>query len=685
MILSRKFKIRLIIIFGVICWILLVITTPLVIFSKTNDLHPILSSHLPLFFYGLFFIDIYYFFKYRIGKDQNISITDQLWRVFVTGLIATVISLSFRFFLYILSGSKLVHNPYFLNLIYDINLGVITVFLLSSLIVWRKLIFYQKSKRLVYSWRTFEIMLLMGMLTPFFQIEEFSSVFFILLGALVLMAMYLSANLKWVAYLNFRQKWKSILLMILVILYIWYFIHGMGMVEYRNQLIVDLTANITVIGVIAFVLVYAISSVLVILFNLPTSSVFEKKLEEIINFQKLSQSRNTGKDIDEVYDILFDSSIRAVLADAAWLEVNHKELEGYKKLTHEIDATEINDIKNHIAKGSVRKLLSSDPVKNLKSNRYLAQLKDHRFRSILVFPIFVQKESIGNLCLLKELSDGFNNEMIEVIRTYVNQASISIENFQLLESAIETERYKKELNIAKDVQNSLLPDRLSQNEIYSVAAFSQSADEVGGDYYDVYEDSDGNAIFVVGDVSGKGTSAAFQMAQLKGIFNSLVQLDLKPDQFMVYANNALAKSLGRSSFITLAYYYIDSKIKQISYTRAGHCPPLYYNAQENSCEYLYKEGLGLGIIRNNEFDSYVNLDSISYQKGDILVLFTDGITEARNSSREDFGYDRLKELVVVNADKDPEGIINEILNDLYQFCGEKVSEDDFTVLIIKFK
>ncbi len=682
---SRKFKIRITVILGIICWFLLVISTFLVIFSNQNELNPSLLTHLPLLFYGLFFINIYYFFKHRIRKDQNISLTDQLWRVFVTGLIATLISLSLRFFMYLLSGSRLVQNQYFLNLIYDINLGVISIFLLSSLIVWRKLIFYQKSKRLVYSWRTFEIMLLIGLLSQFFEITPFSNFFLILLGILILTAIYLSANLKWVAYLNFKQKWKSILLMILVVLYLWYFFLDLRMIEYRESLVVDLISYLTVIAVIAFVLIYSVSSILVILFNLPTSSVFEKKLEEIINFQRLSQSRNTGKDVDEVYNILFESSISAVLADAAWLEVNSRESEDYKRLTYQIDAAEMQDIRNHITKGTVKKLLSSDPVKNLKSDRYIAQLKGHRFRSILVFPVFVQKGSIGNLCLLKELTDGFNNEMIQVIRTYVNQASISIENFKLLESAIENERYKEELNIARVVQNSLLPDHLDQNEIYKVAAFSQSADEVGGDYYDVYEKSNGDVVFVVGDVSGKGTSAAFQMAQLKGIFSSLVQLDLQPDQFLINANRALGRSLDRSSFITLAYYYIDSKKNQICYARAGHCPALYYHSQENCCKYYYGKGLGLGILRNKEFDSYVKLESISYQKEDILVLITDGITEARNDHKEDFGYDRLKNLIEVHANKKPDEIIQEVLNDLYLFCENQTSDDDFTILVVKFK
>ena len=175
------------------------------------------------------------------------------------------------------------------------------------------------------------------------------------------------------------------------------------------------------------------------------------------------------------------------------------------------------------------------------------------------------------------------------------------------------------------------------------------------------------------------------MSQLKGIFHSLVQLQLSTKEFLIYANNALAKGLDKNSFITAAYYIIDRKLGTIEFSRAGHCPTLFYNKAKKTANYFYGIGLGLGIIRNNEFYRYVNIDKITFNSDDILVLFTDGITEARNNNKEEFGYDRLKSLIIDNAEQAPDKIKNIIVNTLYSFCGSNAPNDDFTLIIIKFK
>src|SRR5690606_6033987 len=107
--------------------------------------------------------------------------------------------------------------------------------------------------------------------------------------------------------------------------------------------------------------------------------------------------------------------------------------------------------------------------------------------------------------------------------------------------------------------------------------------------------------FVMGDVSGNGTSAAFNMAQMKGVFQSLVQMDVKADEFMIYANNALSRCLEKNSFITLTMFIIDTREKKFQCARAGHCPSLYFSIKDQNAFYLNNKGLGLGIIRNNQY------------------------------------------------------------------------------------
>jgi hypothetical protein len=642
-------------------------------FSQSNNIPTGMPLFLPSVSFILFFISLYIFYHYHLGRLKNANLQDLLWKVFVTGLIATILSLGLKLFEFLFRNHKVGENPLFINFIYFLNLGLILAFLLSTFVVWERFIFYQKSKRLIYSWKSFIYLLLISL----------DPVFYIFIGISFLISIYFSVNLKWVAYLNYKQKWKSILLFILIAIYLGYFIWEVR--ENSNDLLVlDLYENITTLSIFIFVFIYAISSILVLLFNLPTSSVFEKKLEEIINFQRLSQSRNTGKNKEEVYEILLESSVSAVMADAAWLDINQSGIPEPKQLRHKIKKKDILEVQERIPKGKIKKLFSTDPVKNLKTNRYIASIRDYQYRSILVFPIFIQNDSLGTLNLLKEISDGFNEEMIDIIGTFINQASISIENFNLIDAAVENERYTKELNIAKTVQRNLLPAELEKSDFFDIIGYSESADEVGGDYYDIFKINEDKTIIIIGDVSGKGTSAAFHMSQLKGIFHSLVQLQLSPKDFLIYANNALAKGLDKNSFITAAYYIIDRKTGTIEFSRAGHCPTLYYDHSKKTANYFYGIGLGLGIIRNNEFYRYVNIDKIKYNPKDILVLFTDGITEARNNNLEEFGYERLKNLIVEYAELTPDKIKESIMEAMYSFCGTNAPEDDSTLIIIKF-
>jgi phosphoserine phosphatase RsbU/P len=688
----RIIRLRLFFIAAFISWVAMTAFTLVMVFARANQMQHGLWEYFPELFFILFFLSLFSFFKVQLGRSRDANLQELLWRVFVSGLIATILSIILNFVEDLfLSHSRIGENPLLTNLIYNINIGLLSAFFVSTFIVWEKFIFYQKSKKLILVWRIFVYSLLTTLLLSLiFLIPGFiisRTFMIILIGIFLLASFYFSANLKWVAYLNYKQKWRSILLFFLILIYIGYFINYLwtGQMEHAETLIFNGIWNITILGFFIFIFIYALFSVLVILFNLPTSSVFEKKLEEIINFQRLSQSRNAGKNEREVYEILLESSVSAVLADAAWVEAKSTGREDPFKVKYKIDDEEIKVVTGYISKGKEKPILTSDPIINLKTDRYITSIKNNRFKSVLIFPVYIQQEIIGSLILLKEISDGFNEEMINVIRTFVNQAAISIENFKLIETLLENERYIKELNIAKNVQRSLLPSNMDHSDFFDIAAYSKSADEVGGDYYDIYKVNENRTVVIIGDVSGKGTSAAFHMSQLKGIFHSLVQLDLSTREFMIYANNALAKGLDKNSFITSSVYIIDKNTRTIEFCRAGHCPTLFFPKNASEPEYYFGKGLGLGILRNNEFQDYVNKDKIAFKEEDLLVLFTDGITEARNPQGEEFGYDRLKELVIKNAGKDPEGLKNMIISSLFDYCETKSPHDDYTVIIIKFK
>lgn len=668
-------------------WVLMLISG-LILIPGYPFTYPMISNvpdFFPKVFLMAYVLFLYVFFHYSIGKSESFNILELLWKVFVTGLVVTLFSLISRFILFSGTGILVEDDLHQLLIIYYINTGLILIFLLAVFHVWKKFILYQKSKNLVITWRIFVYSLMVSLLLDFLNLSFFGTLFNIFFAFLIIIGLYLSVNLKWVAYLNYKQKWKSILLNVLITFYLFYFINFLAGFPNVNLFFIDVAGNITILAIFVFVFIYAVFSVLVTLFNLPTSSVFEQKLEEVVSFQRLSRTKDMGGKEENVYAILLESSVSAVIANAAWLQLIDKEGKEVYTLYHRITEGRKREIKNTMNPKAIEHLLNPKEVKDHPLKRFVVDIDDNEYKSMMFFPLFVQDKLAGQLILLKDITDGFNREMIEIIRTFVNQASISIENQRLLQEAIENERYKEELEIAKRVQGSLLPDLLHKNNDFDIITYSRSAAEVGGDYYDTYRIDQDKVAIIIGDVSGKGTSAAFHMSEMKGIFHSLVQLDIGPKEFIMRANHALGNCLDRTSFITVSYFIFDQASRTIKFTRAGHCPTLIYQAQTDNVEFLKDHGLGLGILRDDQFENYIEVNTKNYSPGDIWLLYTDGITEAKNESNEEFGYERLKVLIKANYDQAPEEIERIILNDLTTFCGTKPPSDDLTLLIIKFK
>ena len=151
-----------------------------------------------------------------------------------------------------------------------------------------------------------------------------------------------------------------------------------------------------------------------------------------------------------------------------------------------------------------------------------------------------------------------------------------------------------------------------------MTAFSSVAADVGGDYYDIFQVNAHKFALIVGDVAGKGVSAAFHMAEMKGVFQSYAQMGMKPDEFLIHANSALSRCLDRTSFITVSYFLVDTQERTIEFSRAGHCPTLYYHNEEGKAEFFSSKGLGLGILRNSMYEDFVIVNKMCYKDGDVL-------------------------------------------------------------------
>jgi len=669
---------------AILVWLALLFVDLVRLFGIINEMDSGISIEFTWILEILFFLLVYIFYSYSISKNSKNEFLNLIWRAASTGLFAVAVSLLIFLFYGSLGDSRLSQEPFLRNLFYHINFALTSIFLISSAILWKHLILYQKSKRVVKQWQAYELAMLGAMFFIFFNQNTFDYSFLFGLVLLIGLGLVLSGNLKWIPYLTFKEKWKSLLYLFIILVSCGFlFVQIQG---YTNKVIypVNLTDNLFLISLFGFIFSYALFSFLVTLFNLPTSSVFEQKLTEAISFQRLSQSIQVEENEDQVLDILMDSCMSASYADGAWLEMKREEEKIDFMLERFIDAQTREEISKLIFTSENS---SEKPNDNFRRTPNIQEIRlNHpKYESALVVPLLINKSPIGKMVFIKEVKDGFNNEMINIISTFVSQACISVENHRLLNQAILNERYQEELKIAQRVQKALLPTKLDHNSSFEISAFSNAADEVGGDYYDTFKLDEERYVLIIGDVSGKGTSAAFHMAQMKGIFQSLIQLNLSPSDFLIKANSALSKCLERNHFITVSVFLINTQKKTFCHARAGHVPTLHFDSKSSKSAYLGVDGLGLGILRNKLYENHVEEKTFTYQQGDTLVLFTDGIIEAKNHLGKQFGFERLRSLLEVYHEYSSKEIQAKLIDSLHHFVGgDGQIDDDYSMMVVKF-
>jgi sigma-B regulation protein RsbU (phosphoserine phosphatase) len=267
-----------------------------------------------------------------------------------------------------------------------------------------------------------------------------------------------------------------------------------------------------------------------------------------------------------------------------------------------------------------------------------------------------------------------------------NSMTASIED--LLRQAAEKKRLEEELRIAHEIQMSLLPQGPLRIPGMSVTALCVPAREVGGDYYDFLRIDDHRVGLLIADVSGKGTSAALYMAELKGVALSLARIHTSPRDLLRAANRIFAEHLDARSFITMTYAVIDLEQGTMTYARAGHTPLIYLPgppAERRRVRILAPDGLvvGLKIDDGQLFDRLLDEQTIPMVAGDLFLFFTDGITEAMNASDDCFGDARLARLIEEHAHLPSDQLRERLLREITAFVGDIPQHDDMTMILVK--
>ncbi len=240
--------------------------------------------------------------------------------------------------------------------------------------------------------------------------------------------------------------------------------------------------------------------------------------------------------------------------------------------------------------------------------------------------------------------------------------------------------FENELNIASTIQNKLMPQNIPNIEGYDIHALYSPSREVGGDYYDFYIANDGNIYFLISDVSGKGLPSSLTVASMKAYITAQIEENKPIIKIIKNLNNFLNETLISDKFVTMFIGKLDPIGSSISYINAGHNPPIILKNGNEMVE-LTEGGTILGMFKDLSFDT----GSIQFSEDDILALYTDGITEAFNSSKEMFSKDRLKHFIKTEYNKSLKDIAESIFNEVKLFCGENTPQDDITLLFIRKK
>lgn len=300
-------------------------------------------------------------------------------------------------------------------------------------------------------------------------------------------------------------------------------------------------------------------------------------------------------------------------------------------------------------------------------------------RSVLAVPLGVGQNVFGIIYADSPLAEGrFTEDHLKVLTTLASVAAIRVENARLMEERIERERLEREQQVASEIQHRFLPAAAPQIAGYELQGISFPCYEIGGDYYDFIERADGKLVVALGDVSGKGTAAALLMSSLHAAVHAQAETHDSLVKTIGAVNRYLVESIPPNRFVTLFYAELDPQKGTLAFLNAGHNPPLIVHAG-GTMEQLAAGGLPLGIMANADFRE----GRTRLHPGDVLVIYSDGVTEAVNPKGEEFGPTRLYEVVARNMDSSAAGIRDRIEAELTKFCQGTPAADDITLVIVK--
>jgi sigma-B regulation protein RsbU (phosphoserine phosphatase) len=394
----------------------------------------------------------------------------------------------------------------------------------------------------------------------------------------------------------------------------------------------------------------------------------------------------THRPYEELLDVIMDLVFEAMPVERGFLMLLEGE-EEEKEMVHKA----VRDLsKSSGGAISVSRSIANMVLQNRQSVLTSDAQSDERFRekqsvvlqgirSAMCVPLWNNKEVIGLIYVDTVNSTApLGPEDLRLLTLLGNVAAVKLENARLVETSIERERLEQELQQAADIQRRLLPEGSPSIEGYEILGEAAACHSVGGDYFDFVSLGGGRTAIVIGDVSGKGMAAALLMASMQAVFRTLADVEAPLDQLVASLNKHLIRSANPNKFASFFLGSLDPASGSLQYVNAGHNPPVLIRGSGN-VERLPAGGVVLGVFEEASFEEM----GVTLQVGDLVTLYSDGVTEQTDVEGEEFGEERLIETVSRTRGEDARTIHKAVYQALKEFAGEAPQYDDATLVVLK--
>lgn len=393
--------------------------------------------------------------------------------------------------------------------------------------------------------------------------------------------------------------------------------------------------------------------------------LLDSKIEQLSQLYDLSKEFSGILELDYVSKLIIFSIVGQFLVSNFAILYFDGEI---KVLESRTDAEKVNT------------LVSNIDYKNLSEAKFVKDNYPEIYKAgfELILPMQIKNETKGLILLgEKKSKEPYSKHDIEYINSVGSLAIISIENAILFKETLEKQAIERDLETARVIQKNLLPHKIIQPDGYQIAAYSESAKQVGGDYFDLLTTEDNNTIFAIGDVSGKGITASLLVANSQAYLKSISKQNLPIAEATNLLNDLVEESTVSGTYITFFWGRLNSK-QELTYVNAGHNPPLL--VRNGELTKLEKGGLILGMMKTMmPYES----ETVKLESGDYIITFTDGVTEAMNSAEEEYSDESLEELCKSLKNQSAEEVKELILEDVKKFTAGFEQSDDLTLMVIK--